>query len=383
MSNSRFRVRQVADNRDCWAFVKFPWTIYRDDPNWVPPLVTERRAFIDPRKNPFFDHSDVALFLAERPNGEVIGTIAAMVDHNYNAFQEVQVGWFGLFEVIEEYAVAEALLATARDWVREQGMTAILGPVNMSTNNEYALLIDGFDSPPVVMMTYNPPYYADFIERFGFEKARDLYAYLFDTVSIRANMPPKLVRVAEATMRRGKIRIRKVNIRDWDNEVKRVKAIYNSAWEKLWGFVPMTDAEFDHIARGLRAILDPDIVFIAEDGDRPVGVSVGVPDVNQALLKARPGPSRWSVPWTLLKFLLHKRKGITTWRALIMGVIEEYRGRGIEAALFMETGKAAKAKGYIYCEGSLILEDNVMMNRLARRLGGQAYKTYRIYELPL
>ena len=383
MSTSRFRVRQVADNRDCWAFVKFPWTIYRDDPNWVPPLVTERRAFIDPRKNPFFDHSDVALFLAERPNGEVIGTIAAMVDHNYNAFQEVQVGWFGLFEVIEEYAVAEALLATARDWVREQGMTAILGPVNMSTNNEYALLIDGFDSPPVVMMTYNPPYYADFIERFGFEKARDLYAYLFDTVSIRANMPPKLVRVAEATMRRGKIRIRKVNIRDWDNEVKRVKAIYNSAWEKLWGFVPMTDAEFDHIARGLRAILDPDIVFIAEDGDRPVGVSVGVPDVNQALLKARPGPSRWSVPWTLLKFLLHKRKGITTWRALIMGVIEEYRGRGIEAALFMETGKAAKAKGYIYCEGSLILEDNVMMNRLARRLGGQAYKTYRIYELPL
>jgi len=383
MSNSRFRVRQVADNRDCWAFVKFPWTIYRDDPNWVPPLVTERRAFIDPRKNPFFDHSDVALFLAERPNGEVIGTIAAMVDHNYNAFQEVQVGWFGLFEVIEEYAVAEALLATARDWVREQGMTAILGPVNMSTNNEYALLIDGFDSPPVVMMTYNPPYYADFIERFGFEKARDLYAYLFDTIAIRANMPPKLVRVAEATMRRGKIRIRKVNIRDWDNEVERVKAIYNSAWEKLWGFVPMTDAEFDHLARGLRAILDPDIIFIAEDGDRPVGVSVGLPDVNQALLKARPGPSRWSVPWTLLKFLLYKRKGITIWRGLIMGVIEEYRGRGIEAALFMETGKAAMAKGYIYCEGSLVLEDNVMMNRLARRLGGQAYKTYRIYELPL
>lgn len=383
MSDSRFRVRQVADNRDCWAFVKFPWTIYRDDPNWVPPLVTERRAFIDPRKNPFFDHSDVALFLAERPNGEVIGTIAAMVDHNYNAFQEVQVGWFGLFEVIEEYTVAEALLATARDWVREQGMTAILGPVNMSTNNEYALLIDGFDFPPVVMMTYNPPYYVDFIERFGFGKARDLYAYLFDTIAISANLPPKLVRVAEATMRRGKIRIRKVNIEDWDNEVERVKAIYNSAWEKLWGFVPMTDAEFDHLARGLRAILDPDIVFIAEDGDRPVGVSVGLPDVNQALLKAHPGPSRWSVPWTLLKFLIHKRKGINIWRGLIMGVIEEYRGRGIEAALFMETGKAAMAKGYIYCEGSLVLEDNVMMNRLARRLGGRAYKTYRIYELPV
>jgi len=380
MSDSRFRIRQVADDRDRWAFVRFPWTIYRHDPNWVPPLVTERQAFIDTQKNPFFEHTDAAFFLAERPDGEVLGTIAATVDHNYNAFQEVQVGWFGLFEVIEEYAVAEALLSTARDWVRDQGMTTVLGPVNLSTNAEYALLIDGFDTPPVIMMTYNPPYYAEFIDRFGFGKARDLYAYLFEAAALSGKLPRKLVRVAEATLEKGKIRIRRVNMKDWDNEVQRVKAIYNSAWEKLWGFVPMTDAEIDHLADGLKPILDPDLLFIAEDGDRPVGVTVGLPDVNQALLRARPTSSRWSVPWTLLKFQRYRGQ-ISTWRGLIAGVVEEYRGRGIEAAFFMATGNAALAKGYTHCEGSLVLEDNTMMNRLARRLGGQAYKTYRLYEL--
>ena len=382
MSDSRFRIRQVADNHDRWAFVKFPWTIYRDDPNWVPPLVTERRAYIDPQENPFFEHTDAAFFLAERPDGEVLGTIAATVDHNYNEFQEVQVGWFGLFEVIEEYPVAEALLSTARDWVHEQGMMSIMGPVNLSTNAEYALLIDGFDSPPVIMMTYNPPYYADFIDRFGFEKARDLYAYFYEVASLRGNLPRKLVRVGEATLQKGKIRIRKINLQDWDNEVQRAKVVYNSAWEKLWGFVPMTDAEFDHLARDLKSIIDPDLLLIAEDGDRPVGVTVGLPDANQALLKACPGPSRWSEPWTLLKFLRYRKKA-TIWRALITGVVEEYRGRGIEAAFFMETANAAIDKGYTHCEGSLVLEDNTMMNRLARRLGGQAYKTYRIYELPV
>jgi hypothetical protein len=146
--------------------------------------VTERRAYIDPHENPFFDHADAAFFLAERPNGEVLGTIAATMDHNYNAFQEAAVGWFGLFDVVEEYAVAEALLAAARDWVRDQAMDAVLGPVTLSTNAEYALLIDGFDSPPVVMMTSNPAYFADIIERFGLGKARDLYAYYGDTASI-------------------------------------------------------------------------------------------------------------------------------------------------------------------------------------------------------
>lgn len=379
MGASRFRIRQVADDRDRWTFVKFPWTIYRDDPNWVPPLVTERRAFIDPRKNPFFEHTDAAFFLAERPGGEPLGTIAAAVDHNYNTFQEAQVGWFGLFEVIKEYPIAEALLSTARDWVREQGVTAILGPVNLSTNAEYALLIDGFDLPPVIMMTYNPPYYADFIERFGFEKVRDLYAYFYEVASLKGNLPRKLVHVAEATLQKGQIRIRNIDMQDWTNELRRAKAVYNSAWEKLWGFVPMTDAEVDHLAHDLRPIIDPDLILIAEDGDRPVGVTIGLPDVNQALLKARPGPSRWSVPWTLLKFLRYKERPVV-WRALITGVVEEYRGRGIEAAFFMKTANAAIDKGYTHCEGSLVLEDNTMMNRLARRLGGQPYKTYRVYE---
>lgn len=278
MGSSGFRVREVEEARDLIAFIKFPWRVYRDDKYWVLPLITERRDFLDPKKNPFFEHSEVALFLAQR-DGETVGTIAAIMDHNFNQFQGEKVGWFGLFEVVEDYDVAEGLLGVARDRVKEKGMEAIRGPVNMSTNNEYALLVDGFDSSPVVMMTYNPPHYAGFIERFGFVTAQNLYAYIIEMDILGnsiQNLPRKILRVAEATRRRGKIRVCKVRLEDWD----------------------------------------------AEDGDRPVGVSVGIPDVNQALLKANPCPSPWSVPWTLAKFLWYRRE-IDAMRLLIMGVVEK------------------------------------------------------------
>ncbi len=380
MGSLDFRIRKVENQQDLMEFIRFPWRVYRDDPYWVPPLISERKAFLDPHKNPFFEHAEVELFLAQK-DGETVGTIAAIINDNHNDFHEEKAGFFGLFEVIEDYAVAEGLLVTARDWVKAKGLDVIRGPLNMSINDECGLLIDGFDSSPVVMMTYNPRYYLDFIERFGFVKAKDLYAYLISTDIFNrevSKLPPKFLRVSEAARKRAGVRVRRVNMKDFDAEVEKAKAIYNSAWEKNWGAVPMTDAEFDHLAQGLKKFLDPDLLLVAEVDDRPVGVFVGLPDVNQPLLhvNGRLFPLGW------IKYLWYRRK-IDTFRAVIMGVIEEYREKGIDALMYVEAAKVAFRKGYRWCEMSWILEDNVMMNRILQRLGGEIYKTYRIYEMVL
>ena len=384
LSPSPVEVVPATTRREVNDFIKFQWTVYRNDPNWVPPLYHERQAFLNPRQNPFFEHAEVALFRARR-DGRTVGTIAAIINYNHNKVHDEQAGFFGLFETIEDYAVAEALLTTACDWVRDKGMEVIRGPMNLSINDECGLLIDGFDSPPVVLMTYNPPYYADFIERFGFHKAMDLYAYIINTDIFDHDpdrLPRKFLRVAEAVQREGKITVRNVNMKDFDNEVERIKQVYNAAWSKNWGAVPRTDAEINHLAEGLKLIVDPDLVFIAEDGDRPVGVSLGIPDANQALLKARPQPNLWCYLWVLPKFMYYRFR-TNTFRLMIMGVIEEYRNRGIDAVFYVETARKAMAKGYTRCEMSWILENNTMMNRIIQRLGGRVYKTYRIYELGL
>lgn len=380
MASLTFRIRRVEDKQDLMEFIKFPWRVYRDDPYWVPPLISERKDFLDPQKNPFFEHSEVELFLAQR-NGETIGTVAAIINDNHNAFHEEKTGFFGLFEVIEDYAVADGLLTTARDWVKAKGMDVIRGPMNMSINDECGLLVDGFDSSPVVMMTYNPRYYVNLIERFGFVKAKDLYAYIVSTDIFNSkveNIPSKFLRVAEIARKRAGVRVRKINMKDFDAEVEKAKAVYNSAWEKNWGAVPMTDAEFDHLAHGLKQFLDPDLLLLAEVDDRPVGIFVGLPDVNQPLLhvNGRLFPFGW------IKYLWYRRK-IDILRGLIMGVIAEYRERGVDALMYVEAAKEAFRKGYKRCEMSWILEDNVMMNRIIQRIGGEVYKTYRIYEMDL
>ena len=380
MASLNFRIRKVGGQQDLMEFIMFPWRVYRDDPYWVPPLISERKAFLDPQRNPFFEHAEVELFLAQR-DGETVGTIAAIINDNHNAFHEERAGFFGLFEVIEDYAVADGLLATAKDWVKAKGMDVIRGPMSMSINDECGLLVDGFDSSPVVMMTYNPRYYMDFIEQFGLVKAKDLYAYILSTDIFSSNvenLPSKFLRVAEIARRRAGVQVRKVNMDDFDAEVEMAKAIYNSAWEKNWGAVPMTDAEFDHLAHGLKQFLDPDLLLLAEVDGRPVGIFVGLPDVNQALLhvNGRLFPFGW------IKYLWYRRK-IDILRGLIMGVIEEYRERGIDALMYVEAAKEAFRKGYKRCEMSWILEDNEMMNRIAQRIGGEIYKTYRIYEMVL
>ncbi|HXF68839.1 MAG TPA: hypothetical protein VNK89_03455 [Thermoflexus sp.] len=374
-------IRECRTPAERRAFVTFPWRVYRGDPYWVPPLISERMAFFDPRRNPFYQHAEVALFMAQR-DGEPVGTIAAVINHQHNAFHNEQVGFFGAFEVLPDREAAYALLSTARDWVRARGMTALRGPATFSTNEECGLLIEGFNDPPRILMTYNPPYYRDFIESFGFQKAMDLYAYEL-TVEV-FNWPEKLVRVVEKLKSRAKFRIRPGNIRRFREELDRIKKVYNSAWERNWGFVPLTDAEIEHMAAQLIQFVDPDLVLIAEVDGEPIGFSLTLPDLNQALHKAypRPGVPEW---WTLLKLLYYwkVRRVVDTIRVMAMGVVEAWRAQGVSALFYYETAKAALPKGYRRAEMSWVLENNLMMNRDIQAMGGRIYKIYRIYELPL
>lgn len=384
MAASDVRIVPVTTQDQRGEFAKFLWTIYENDPNWVPPIYADRIALSDPKKHPFWEHGDQQLFLAMR-GAALVGTICAHINHRHNETHGDKVGFFGFFEVIEDYAVAEALLDAAAAWLREGGMEAIRGPENPSQNEEVGLLVDGFDRSPVTMMTYNPRYYQDFIEQAGFDKAQDLYAWIIRTNIFDYDvqrLPRKFVRVAERALECEGLVVRKFDKSQFDREVEIAKAVYNGAWERNWGFVPFTDHEIDHLAQELRPFLDPSIIYLALMDGKPAGISLGIPDVYQALHQARPQPNNWSFPLTVLKLLWHQRK-IDTMRLMIMGVIPEYRGLGIEAALMVETARGAFARGYEYCEMSWILESNDMMNRIIDRLGGRIYKTYRIYEKPL
>ncbi len=407
--NLRIRELDLHSARDRMTFIKFPWRIYKDDPYWVPPLISERKAFFDPNKNPSFKHMDVALFMVEgvyKPEGPTmpiggpggaaipvaplqegpLGIISAHINHIHNEFHNERVGFFGFFECVNDKDVAHLLLDTACEWVKERGMEAIRGPMNFSTNDECGMLVDGFDSSPVFLMTYNPPYYPELVESFGFEKAMDLIAYLVDRSKYPSmeDVPPKLQRVIRIVQKRyPNVRVRKMVKADLENEVMRFKQVYNRAWEKNWGFVPLTDEEIDYLAENLVPIIDPDLAMFAEakkeDGTwEPIGASLTLPDYNQVLkhLNGRLFPIGW------LKFLWYRRK-IDTARAFAMGVVHEWHGKGIDALMYYETAKELFRKGYKRLEMSWILENNVPMNNTIRSFGGVPYKRYRIYEKEL
>jgi GNAT superfamily N-acetyltransferase len=384
MVDKSLRIEPVQTDQDFEDFIRFPFKLYRGDPNWVPYLLSERRKFLSPTHNPFFDHAEVALWLA-RQNGEVVGTISSHIDYLHNQFHDEQIGMFGLFETVNDYAVAEALLSTAKGWVRERGMTALRGPLSFSQNHECGLLIDGFDGPPVVLMTYNPRYYVDIYERFGLNKAVDMYAYFGDLAQFERDpdkLPTKLVRVTEKVKKRIGIITRSADMKNYKDEIERAERVYNQAWEKNWGFVPMTEAEIEKLAADLKQIIDPKLAIVAEIDGEPIGVSIAIPDANQVLkhLNGRLFPAGW------LKALWHARK-VTGTRLLVLGVVQEHRGRGIEALLIFETLKAAILNGYKTIEMSWILETNDMMNRIVLNAGepygAHVYRTYRMYQMPI
>jgi GNAT superfamily N-acetyltransferase len=374
------RILPVETAEDRQAFVSLPWRVYQDDPYWVPPLFDERIEFI--QHHPFLEHAKAAFFLAKR-NQEVVGTIAAFTNHRHNEFHDENIGFFGFFEVLDDPEAADALLATAENWARDQGHDAIRGPGQYSTNEECGLLVDGFTDPPRILMTYNPRRYMEYIENRGFQKAMDLHAYALETDIFAggSRFPEKLIRVVEKIKAKGEIKIRKVDMKNFDQEVQRVKEIYNQSWARNWGFVPMTEAEFDAMGAELRQILDPDMTLVGEVNDKPIGVSITLPDLNQALRAAypRPGTPQW---WTMAKLVWNwkVRRQINWARVLILGVLPEYRRKGVDALFYYETAQAALKKGIKNIEMSWILENNEDIARPIRVMGGKVYKTYRFYE---
>jgi len=366
---------QVETPADLKRFIEFPYALYKKDPDWVPPLISEMREMFS-EKNPFWKHSERALFTVRAPDGQTRGRIAAVINNNHNRFHGEKCGFFGFFECVEDAAASRLLFDAALSFLRSRGMTIARGPVNPSTNDECGLLVEGYDEPPKIMMPYNPRYYADLISSAGFYKAKDLIAFVTDAESVPAK---RLGAIAGRVLKRNpSISVRPINKDDLENEVKIIMDIYNSAWEKNWGFVPFSDDEIFYMAGKLESIVDPGLLQIAFYGSDPAGFIMTLPDINEALKKIR---GRLT-PLGAIRFFYYFKK-IKSIRVLTMGVKKRYHHLGIESLLYFRSLKEALSKGYQECEFSWVLEDNVMMMRAADMLSGKAYKRYRLFEKAL
>jgi len=353
-------------------FVEFPYKLYENNRYWVPPLKRDVYHLLDPKANPFWDHSERELYLAFQDK-HLVGRIAAIVDRNFIDFWKENTGYFGFFECEEDASAAKALFSAVHKYHSEKGMEKFIGPMNPSTNDECGFLLEGYFSSPLIMMTYTPEYYHTLAQAAGMAKAKDLYAYYVNTDDAPIEY---LERICSIVRRRIQdIKIRPVNMKDFVNEVKKIQEVYNDAWSPNWGFVPMTDDEFKLIAKNLRQLLVPELVFIIEINDVPAGVSVTVPNYNEVLkkLKGKLGPIE------MLKFLYYKGK-IREVRLMIMGVRRKFQKMGMEALFYLESFKAGKRLGYKGGELSWTLEDNYEVNNGIKKMGGKLYKKWRIYQ---
>ena len=379
MAASIIRIEAVTRPRELREFVLFPFRLYRSDPHWVPPLISDRLKHFNPAHNPFFEHAEAQLFRAVR-DGQTVGTIAAVADETHLQIWGEPVGFFGAFEVIEEYEVAAALFDAARRWLAARGREVIRGPMDLNINDECGLLVEGFDGPPVIMMMYNPPYYQAFLERYGFAKAKDLYAYRVDVASYGPNLenlPERVKRVARIAQERYHVQMRHIDMKQFDREAELIKPIYRQAWARNWGAIPMTDAEFSYLAANLKQIVDPELTYLAFLDGQPVGCFLGLPDFCQVAMHLH----GWLFPFGWINYLRYKSK-IDGLRVVIMGVLEEHRLKGIESLFYQEGCRVAVRKGYKWAEMSWILEDNFKIIRGIEGMGGVKYRTYRLYDIP-
>ncbi len=367
-------ITQVASKAERDAFIKFPWRIYQGDPAWVPPLLLERKEFLDQKKHPFFEHGAAALFLA-RSGGKIVGRIMASDDPNYNAFHQSNVGCFGLFECVNDPAVAAALFEAATNWLRARGRDEIMGPIDYSTNYVCGLLVEGFDFPPTLLTAHNPPYYPALIEGLGFNKVIDFYAWWF---SEPARAATRLRRLAASLKKRDAATIRQGNLKNFRAEAGRLREIYNDAWKENWGFVPFTEKEFEFMAKELKQLVVPEFTLIAEVGDEPVGFILCVPDINVAFRKINGRLTSYGLPIGLAKLLYHKSR-IRTARLIALGVKPKYRRGGIAEMLVLRIIEDAMIKRGFTGELSMTLENNHLINRFLAAIGAKKYKTYRIY----
>jgi GNAT superfamily N-acetyltransferase len=372
-TSGAIEIERLSMPRDVVRFIKPWWAIYRDDPNWVAPLIFERKRFFDPAANPYFAVADVQYFLATR-GGEPVGTIAATVDHNYQR-EDPGAGFFGFFEFYDDESVSKALFEAAADWLREQGMNRALGPFNLNSNHEFALLVDGFDTDPMVANPHNGRWYERHYLALGLEPRMDWYAYWFG----RKDVDPRVIRIANRVLKRHpEVKIRTLDLSRFDHEVEVLHAIYDDAWEQNWGHVKMERAEFEYLASGFKQFIDPELCFIVEVAGEAVGLAISFPDMNQVVKKmnGRLFPFGW---WHFLR----RKKTVTRMRVFMLGVKQEYQHLPLGSLLYAKTWEHGLAMGIQNAEASLILENNHKMRGPIEKLGGRIYKTYRSFEKQL
>ncbi|MGE5125065.1 MAG: N-acetyltransferase [Betaproteobacteria bacterium] len=355
------------------AFIGLPYALHRELAGWTPPLRRDARALVDPAKNPFYSHAERRLFLARR-GGRPVGRIAAIHDRLHLETHRDGAGFFGFFECEDDRQAASALFDAAGAWLRARGLALQRGPMNPSINDEIGVLVDGFDTPSVLMMPHNPRYYPALVEAAGFRKAKDVLAFQ----NTHTSLPQRLVAATELVRSRYGVSWRRIDMKRFREEVALIKRLFNAGWERNWGYVPLTDGEIDYLASQLKPLVVPELVVFAERAGEPIGFAAALPDFNVAL---RANPSGRLFPG-ILRVLWAARR-ITRLRVLLLGVLPEWKNRGIDALLYRRIWEDGRAKGYDWAEAGWILEDNLPMKNGLARLGFEPYKTYRIYERPI
>lgn len=376
-SDTSLRIQRVTSKKELQLFIDFPHELYRYDDNYVPELFIAQRDMLSWNKHPFHEHSVVQLFLAYR-HDTVVGRIAAINNNNHNTFNNALDGFFGFYDCINDKEVSDALLNAATSWLKGHGLKTIIGPVNFSTNETCGLLIEGFDTAPVIMMTYNRPYYIDLLESAGLREKVTLLAWKI-TVNALDDKPYRLMPMLKERLAKRDITIRKVNMKKYKEEVKKIHEVYNNAWNENLGFVPMTEKEFDYLANDMKLIMDPDFCLVAEQNGKAIGFALCIPDMNQVFIKIKRGRL---LPSGIFK-LLFNRKKVKAVRVIALGVLEPYRKMGIEACFYGELIQRSWQKGIEFAEASWILEHNDLMNKALKHINADPYKRYRIYEKSL
>jgi GNAT superfamily N-acetyltransferase len=372
------QVRPVEGRRELTRFIKLPFRLHEDTP-WVPPLISERRQFLDRGKNPFFEHADAEYFLAWR-DGQPVGRITAQVDPRWDEYQGGSDGQFGFIDGENDPEIFDALFAAAEEWVRAKGRERLIGPMDFTTNDEVGLLIEGYDRRPMILEPWHPPYYREHLERLGYVKKMDLLMWYLRMGELKEGLQfhPAIHEAAEKVSSEHGITVRNMRRSDLDAEISRFMEVYNSAWETNWGFVPVDEAEVQFQAKNLKQILDEHWTFIAEKGDEVVGAALTLPDINQVLAKL----NGRLLPFGWLRFLLGKRK-IDEVRVFALGVKPEYQHTGVAASFYIKHIEATDPDGVMSGEEGWILETNEPMNRAMEGMGGKVVKKYRLYEKTL
>ena len=371
-------VRPVVSSADRRRFLDLPYALYKDTPQFVPPLRMDQAGVLNPKKNPFFEHGQIGLFLAER-GGNVVGRVAAIVNGQHLKKYDDGNGFFGFFETVEDYAVAEALLDAASAWLRERGMTGVRGPTSPTMNDVSGLLVEGFDRPPSILLPYNPPFYEDFLTRYGFTRAMTMWAFYVHSAYINAE---RMARGAALVQRRNpSLTIRSLDMSRFDDDIAAAMDIYNVAWAENWGHVPYTRPEANHLAKELKPVIEKDLFLFVEDAGKPVAFAASLPNLNRALKKL---PNGRLFPTGLAKLLgTIKAGGIYEIRMALMGILPEYRNSGIDALLIHQTIVNGLRDGYEACEMSWVLDVNKALTNALDKLGGVRDKEYAMLEKAL